>query len=301
MGEIAAIQRNADWGLDRIDQTSLPLDGTYKYTSTGKGIRVFVLDSGMRLSHTEFQGRATCGFDVMQETSIPCEDLMDHGTAVAAIVGGTTVGVAKEVSLVSVKVAANGTRPLSDNVLAGVDFVLRQKEKRPKIPMVVVMSINFLKNTLFDEYVEDLILANISLITAAGNVARDACGFSPSSAKGVISVGATCKNDSVADFSNWGSCVDIYAPGYQVVSASRGSDVKIDAYEGSSFSAPYVAGVVARILSRPGQRTMTPAQIAEELRRNSVNKMLQFADAPRSSARRCSFTGVLASFLCLKN
>jgi subtilisin family serine protease len=177
---------------------------------------------------------------------------------------------------------------------------LSQKEKHPKIPMVVVMAINFRSNTLFDEYLQDLIVANISLLASAGNAGRDACGFSPNTAAGVISVGATCKNDSVADFSNWGSCVDIYAPGYQVVSASRDSDAKIDFYEGTSFSAPYVAGVVARMLSLPGKATMTPAQIAEELRRNSVNQMLQFADVPLSSARPCKFTGVLAKVLCRK-
>jgi serine protease len=104
----------------------------------------------------------------------------------------------------------------------------------------------------------------------------------------------------VADFSNWGSCVDIYAPGYQVASASRGSDAKIDIYEGTSFSAPYVAGVVARMLSLPGKATMTPGQIAEEIRRNSVNQMLQFADMPSSSGRPCRFTGVLAKILCRK-
>ena len=203
-------------GLDRIDQASLPLDGQYKYRLDGTGVTVFVLDSGIRSTHVEFEGRApTCALDFYKED---CLDSSSHGTHVAGIIGGKRSGVAKNVTLVAVRVfGSDGGAPASTTT-AGMDYILGQKKANPDTPMVVNMSFGgvgvFLGST--SRAVTSLVDAGIVVVAAAGNEDQNACLFSPASALKAIAVGAstydsTFKKDRRAEFSNYGPCVDIFA------------------------------------------------------------------------------------------
>jgi subtilisin family serine protease len=356
-GRLAAVQNDLlDWGLDRIDQPSLPEDGTYTYTSTGQRVRVFVLDSGLRLTHNEFQGpqpqhyqRAVCGFDKMEETDIPCQDLNNHGTMVAGIVGGETTGVAKKASIVSVKVM-DKNRPWSVDVIEGLGYVLYQKQRHPTIPMVVMMAITFPRffnatqeyfdafsnhtkysNTTFvpsaeavathnpdqvsamDKITAELIAANVTVVVAAGNVdggntIRDSCLFSPITVPGVITVGATNKRDEVSSLSFTGPCVDLYAPGREITSANADDDESYAVSSGTSYAAPFVAGVAARMLEQ--NPSWTPLDITDAILENTIQTkeglpLLNFVEAsppPQQQEQQqrpaCRFVGLISDILC---
>lgn len=262
-------------GLDRLDQDALPLDGRYRYKHTGKGVTVFVMDSGMRLTHQEFQGRATCGLDAVlgQESVIHCEDMFGHGTHVAGIVGGKTVGVAKNVHLVAVKVG--GLAPLfpsGSSMLAGLDYILKHKKANPSQPMIVVISIEGSKFQAIDEATVALISSGVTVVVGAGNNGDDACNYSPAGANGAIAVGVSDRSDSVPDWSNYGSCVSMYAPGDAILSAWRRNDTDLDEATGSSQSAPFVAGAAALYLEK--DPSMNPKEILHELLKDSLKNIL---------------------------
>jgi subtilisin family serine protease len=176
-------------GLDRLDQIALPLDQEYTFHYTGKRVTAYMLDTGIATSHSEFQGRARCGFDATSPQP-NCFDAFNHGTHVAAIVGGATTGVAKLVDIVSVKVVANngGTSAL---VLAGIEYVMQQKNANPDQPMVVNMSMGGIYSPSVNHAVEQLVAAGVVVVAAAGNRDISACLISPASAHGVITVGAS--------------------------------------------------------------------------------------------------------------
>lgn len=203
-------------GLDRLDQVALPLDHQYVFRYTGKRVTVFLMDTGIATSHTEFTGRARCGFDATS-SELNCYDAFNHGTHVAAIAGGASVGVAKLVDLVSVKVVANdgGTSTL---LLAGMEYIMQQKIANPDQPMVVNMSLGGFFAPSVNKAVDQLVAAGVVVVVAAGNKAINACFVSPASAKGAITVGASAiaeyffKNrERRALYSNHGCCVDIFA------------------------------------------------------------------------------------------
>jgi subtilisin family serine protease len=245
---MSAVQENATWGLDRIDQRELPLDGTYVYTSEGSGVSVYIIDTGIRYSHNEFQGRAVFGFDAFNDNRNG-EDCNGHGTHVAGTVGGTEYGVAKDVDLIAVRVLdCNGSGTFS-GVIAGMDWVAENASG----PSVANMSIGGGSSDSIDEAVERMFEAGVSVIAAAGNGNRggrgqDACNYSPAGSSKAYTVGATTSSDSRTSWSNYGDCVDMFAPGASITSAWHTSDTATNTISGTSMAAPHVAGVAALFL-----------------------------------------------------
>ncbi|UJP63781.1 S8 family peptidase [Mongoliitalea daihaiensis] len=234
-------QTNATWGLDRIDQRSLPLNGTYTYTSTGQGVTAYIIDTGIRTDHVEFGGRAQRGFDAFGGNS---EDCNGHGTHVAGTVGGTTYGVAKNVTLVGVRVLdCRGSGSFS-GVIAGMDWVAAQANG----PTVANMSLGGGSSTSVNDAVARMYDAGVPVIVAAGNSNANACNASPAGAPRAYTVGSTVNNDTRSSFSNFGNCVDIFAPGSSITAAWHTSSTAINTISGTSMASPHVAGVAALFL-----------------------------------------------------
>lgn len=272
------IQYNVTYNLDRLDNKALPLNGSFerKQKGGGKGVTVYVLDSGIRSSHVEFdQDRASCGFDAVlgYESDIPCEDLHGHGTHVAGLIGGKTVGVANQVKIVSVKVAPREFTYEGGAVLYGIQYVLLEKLRRPTEPMVVNMSFGGDRFLLLDFMVEALLTVGVTVVASAGNFGINACSQSPSGGRGVITVGASDEADVVPWWSNNGPCVDVYAPGLNIVSAGKRNDTRYVIASGTSQSAPMVAGVAALYLQI--QPTLTPAQVFRLIVLDSLKNVLK--------------------------
>jgi len=242
------VQENATWGLDRIDQRELPLDGTYVYNSEGSEVSVYIIDTGIRYSHNEFQGRAAFGFDAFNDNR-DGDDCNGHGTHVAGTVGGAVYGVAKDVNLVAVRVLdCNGSGTFS-GVIAGMDWVA---ENAPG-PAIANMSLSGGSSDSVNDAVVTMYEAGIPVIVAAGNGNRggreqDACDYSPAGASSAYTVGATTSSDSKTSWSNYGDCLDIFAPGASITSAWHTSNSATNTISGTSMAAPHVAGVAALFL-----------------------------------------------------
>lgn len=239
-----ASQSLATWGLDRIDQRTLPLNSSYRYEYTGAGVYAFIIDTGIRSTHAEFAGRMAAGYDAIND-GLGTEDCDGHGTHVAGTVGGSTHGVAKGVALVPVRVlncAGSGTWA---GVIAGVDWVAGSSLR----PAVANMSLGGGQSTSVNTAVANAVLAGVTMVVAAGNDNRNACNFSPASTPSAITVGATTNTDSRASYSNFGSCVDIFAPGSSIKSTWIGSDTATNTISGTSMASPHVAGVAALLVA----------------------------------------------------
>ncbi len=251
---IAATQSAATFGLDRIDQPDLPLTTTYSYQRSGAGVTAYVIDTGMRTTHTQFGGRAVPGFDAV-DGALPADDCNGHGTHVAGTVGSAAFGVAKGVDLVAVRVLdCSGTGSYSD-VIAGVDYVTG--DHAAGTPAVANMSLGGPASTALDDAVEASIADGVTYALAAGNDAADACGRSPRAAD-ALTVGATDSADQEAEFSNYGTCVDLLAPGVGITSTWSTSNSATNAISGTSMAAPHVAGVAALYLEgAPGASPAT--------------------------------------------
>jgi subtilisin family serine protease len=247
------------WGLDRIDQRALPLDNSYTYPNSGTGVIAYIIDTGIRFSHSDFGGRAITGFDAIDGGS--ADDGNGHGTHVAATVGGTAYGVAKDVTLVGVRVLNNSGGGTYAQVIAGIDWVTA--DHQPGVPAVANMSLGGGFDRGVNEAVERSIADGVFYSLAAGNSNANACNYSPASTPDAITVGATTNTDARASYSNFGTCLDIFAPGSNITAAWHTSDTATNTISGTSMAAPHVAGAAALALAaNPGY---TPAQVGDLL------------------------------------
>lgn len=254
----ATTQSNPDWGLDRIDQRNLPLDSAYSYLQTGSGTTAYIVDTGILSTHQQSSGRVLSGYTAISDGN-GTSDCHGHGTHVAGTVGGSTYGVAKNVSLVPIRILGCDGSGASSNVIAGLDWILKNGKK----PAVVNMSLGGEANTSLDSAVENLFNNGYVMVVAAGNSNTDACSSSPARVSKAITVAATDSTDTRASYSNYGSCVDIFAPGSQINSSWIGSNTATKVLNGTSMATPHVAGVVAEMLqSTP---TATPQTISTNL------------------------------------
>jgi subtilisin family serine protease len=250
--EAVVTQTSAPWGLDRIDQRDRPLSGTYSYTRTGSGVNVYVIDTGIRRTHSQFGGRAFAGFDAFGGTTNDCHG---HGTHVAGTVGGSTYGVAKSVRLYAVRVLNCSGSGSNSGVIAGVDWVTRNHAK----PAVANMSLGGGASSALDTAVRNSIAAGVTYAVAAGNSNANASNYSPARVGEAITVGSSTSSDARSSFSNYGSVVDIFAPGSSIRSAWYTSDTATATLSGTSMASPHVAGVAARYLQ--GNTGASPATV----------------------------------------
>ncbi|RZU31314.1 S8 family peptidase [Blastococcus saxobsidens] len=258
--QLSTTQEQATWGLDRIDQAALPLSTTYGYVNTGAGVTAYVIDTGIRLDHADLGGRAMPGFDAFGGTGVDCNG---HGTHVAGTIGGTAHGVAKAVDLVAVRVLdCNGSGSTS-GVIAGIDWVTAQHG--PGQPAVANMSLGGGASTALDTAVKDSIADGVTYAVAAGNGNRagkpqNACNYSPARVPAALTVAASDRADEPASFSNYGSCVDLFAPGVGITSAWHTAATATSTISGTSMATPHVAGVAALYLQ--GVPAASPATVA---------------------------------------
>jgi subtilisin family serine protease len=265
---ISGTQTGATWGLDRIDQHNLPLDGNYTYPTTAANVHAYIIDTGIRVTHTDLGGRATPGFDAVTSGG-NANDCNGHGTHVSGTVGGTTYGVAKGVQLVAVRVLNCSGSGSTSGVVAGIDWVTGHAIK----PAVANMSLGGGVDATLDAAVSRSIASGVTYAVAAGNGdalgnPQNACNSSPARVPEAITVGATQNNDQKASFSNYGTCLDIFAPGVSITSSWNTSDSATNTISGTSMATPHVVGAAALVAS--ANPTFTPQQVRDTLVNNAT-------------------------------
>ena len=279
---ISVTQTNATWGIDRVDQRDLPLSTTYTYDQTGSGIDVYVIDTGIRLDHVEFGGRAVTGYDAITSGGT-ANDGNGHGTHVAGTIGGTTYGIAKGVRLYAVRVLDNSGSGTTAGVIAGIDWVTSHHTTNPA---VANMSLGGGASTSMDDAVKGSIADGVTYVVAAGNSYANACNYSPARVPEAITVGSTTRTDGFSSFSNYGSCVDILAPGTDITSAWYTSSTATNTISGTSMASPHVAGASALYLKT--NTSASPATVANALISNAtLNKI---TSVPTGTPNRLLYT-----------
>ena len=268
------------YGLDRIPQRDLPLNAAYGFTTTGAGVNAYIIDTGIRRTHTQFGGRAFVGFDAINDGR-NTNDCNGHGTHVAGTVGGSSVGVAKGVRLFAVRVLNCSGSGSTSGVIAGVDWVTANHVK----PAVANMSLGGGASIALDNAVRNSIAAGVTYAIAAGNSNINASNSSPARVGEAITVGSSTRTDARSSFSNFGSVVDIFAPGSAIVSAFNTSDTASATLSGTSMAAPHVAGVAARYLQ--SVPAASPAQVRNEIVNNATTNRL--SGIPSGTANRLLF------------
>ncbi|MEV4937984.1 S8 family peptidase [Streptomyces zaomyceticus] len=247
------------WGLDRIDQKALPLNQSYTYPDTaGQGVTAYIIDTGVRISHGDFGGRAFNGYDAIDNDNV-AQDGHGHGTHVAGTVAGTSYGVAKKAKIVGVRVLNNQGSGTTAQVVAGIDWVTQNAVK----PAVANMSLGGGVDTALDTAVRNSIASGVTYAVAAGNDNSNASNYSPARVAEAITVGSTTNTDARSSFSNYGSVLDIFAPGSNITSSWNTSDSATNTISGTSMATPHVAGAAAVYLA--GNPTATPAQVSTAL------------------------------------
>jgi subtilisin family serine protease len=270
---MATTQSNATWGLDRIDQRALPLSTNYTYTATGAGVTAYIIDTGILFAHNEFGGRATSGYDAVDGGS--ADDCNGHGTHVSGTVGGSTYGVAKAVKLVAVRVLNCSGSGTTSGVVAGIDWAT--ENHLTGTPAVANMSLGGGASTALDTAVQNSIADGITYAVAAGNGnqggrAQDACKYSPARVPAALTIGATDKTDTKTSWSNYGDCVDWFAPGLSITSAWFSTNTATNTISGTSMATPHTAGVAALYLQL--NPSASPMNVRDALFANTTKSIV---------------------------
>lgn len=281
--ETTTTQSNPPWGLDRIDQRNLPLNNSYVYDTTASSVHVFIIDSGIRLTHSQFTGRVWGGFTAIND-GYGLSDCTGHGTHVAGTLAGSTYGVAKAAKIHPVRVFGCSTTTTTEAIIAGVDWVTSNAHLKPA---VANMSLRGGGSTTMDTAVRNSINAGITYVVAAGNDAQNACNYSPARVGEAITVGGTQSNDSGYTYTNYGSCVDIFGPAVSILSASYSGDTATTTMNGTSMASPHVAGAAALYLQ--DNPTTLPASVQTTLINKSTKNVLSSIGV--GSPNRLVYTG----------
>jgi subtilisin family serine protease len=265
--QAVATQTGATWGIDRTDQRALPLNSTYNYNADGTGAHVYIVDTGVKLTHGEFTGRMGNGFDAVT-TGGNANDCNGHGTHVAGTTAGTVYGIAKKATVHAVRVLDCNGSGTNAGVIAGVDWVKNNHIK----PAVANMSLGGGASQALDDSVNNAVAAGVVFAVAAGNDNANACNYSPARAANALTVGSTTNGDARSSFSNFGTCLDIFAPGSSITSAWHTSDTATNTISGTSMASPHVAGVAALYVA--ANPSATPAQVESALESNATSGVL---------------------------
>lgn len=277
-------QSGATWGLDRIDQRALPLSGSYTYPASGAGVTAYIVDTGILASHGDFGGRVTSGYSAIADGG-GTTDCNGHGTHVAGTVGGSTWGVAKSVTLVPVRVLDCAGSGSYSGVIAGLEWIIANHAD--SVPAVANMSLGGPAYSLLDDAVQKTVSDGVTMVVAAGNSNTDACTSSPARAASAITVGATSSNDARASYSNFGTCLDIFAPGSGITSAWYTSNTATNTISGTSMASPHVAGAAAVLLSL--DNSLSPAAVVSSLTGSATTGVV--TSAGTGSPNRLLFVG----------
>ena len=279
--ELNATQSNATWGLDRVDQRDRPLNGTYVYDYVGSAVRAYVIDSGILASHNDFGGRVLSGYTAISDGR-GSSDCNGHGTHVAGTIGGATWGVAKGVRLVPVRVFGCTGGSANSTIIAGIDWVRANRV----LPAVANMSLGGGASSATDTAVNNLINSGVTVVVAAGNDNADACNYSPARVANAITVGSTTSTDARSSFSNFGSCVNIFAPGSAIMSTWYTSNSATNSISGTSMASPHVAGAAVLVLA--ADNAASPATVRSRIyNKVSTNKL---TDIGTGSPNRLLYT-----------